>query len=565
VVRELTAARGCSLTSPATSPASGRLLPNSTGPDNTVSAIESWLEDCLKSHDGCARSAFSADVSGRTGARFLKIEEDRLLLLQDISPAQYVCLSHCWGGGEGILRTTDSNFIDHSNGGIPMGSLPATFKDAVTICRLLKVSYLWIDSLCIIQDSDEDWRSQSATMADIYANAFLTIAASDSENATKGLFRTADPDFRGKPLPGHSGVYVRPLKDSGITWPLLKRAWVFQELVLSPRVVHFGPNEIIWQCRRAVKSQGRKREEVISTSIHDLNMISRAKEKLQSKDSNLTAIWHEMVRLYSQRRLTYSKDRLPAIAAIAKTMQSLRPGDEYIAGIWRSTLFFDMLWRTRFGQAEWTEGLLAAVKKRMAGSIPTWSWASISAGVEWGVADTVLSNVEILEVRYTVHGPTVSGAITEAAITLRCPLISFWDIRHRLDVPISLEEAINERISPGSNEMTHDNPQWDDVGLAPCHDIQARLCLLFLALKQGPSIWPGDRQRALIVMEKDRPDHYVRLGIVDVHYAGWWAITLRPGDPGYVEGYHVDGLTEKYNDRLKEMLEEMDTEIVTLL
>jgi len=327
-------------------------LPSSTGPDDTVSAIRSWLEDCLKSHDGCAKSVLSAHFNGQTSARFLRIEEDRLLLLGDISPAQYVCLSHCWGGGEGILRTTESNFVEHSNGGIPMGSLPATSKDAVIICRLLKVSYLWIDSLCIVQDSDEDWRSQSATMADIYANALLTVAASDSENATKGFFRTADPDFLGEPLPGHSGVYVRMLNEWNITWPLLKRAWVFQELVLSPRIVHFGPNEVIWQCRHAVKSQGRKLERVLSPSINDLIMISRTTEDLQTKDQNFRTVWYEMVRLYSQRKLTYSKDRLPAIAAIARTMQSLRPGDQYIAGIWRSTLCFDMLWRTRLLPAE---------------------------------------------------------------------------------------------------------------------------------------------------------------------------------------------------------------------
>ena len=105
-----------------------------------------------------------------------------------------------------------------------MGSLPATFRDAVTICRLLKISYLWIDSLCIIQHRDEDWRNQSAAMADIYANAFLTVAASDSENATKGFFRTVDPKFRGEPLAGHPGVYVQLVDDLDTTWPLLKRA-----------------------------------------------------------------------------------------------------------------------------------------------------------------------------------------------------------------------------------------------------------------------------------------------------------------------------------------------------
>lgn len=241
-------------------------------------------------------------------------------------------------------------------------------------------------------------------------------------------------------------------------------------------------------------------------------MISRATENSQSKDPNFTAVWHEMVRFYSQRRLTYSKDSLPAIAAIAITIQSLRPGDQYIAGISRSTLCFDMLWHTRFERAEWTGDLLAAAKQRMAGSIPTWSWAPTSTGVVWVVADTVLSNVEILEVRYTVHAPTASGDITEAAITIRCPLISFWDTRHRSNVPISLEEAMYEELSRGPSEMIRDDYHRDEVGLARWHDTQARLCLLFLALKEEPSSF-GDHQPAVIVMETDHLGHYVRLGM----------------------------------------------------
>jgi len=123
---------------------------------------------------------------------------------------------------------------------------------------------------------------------------------------------------------------------------------------------------------------------------------------------------------------------------------------------------------------------------------------------------------------------------------------------------------MHEGISATSSELTRGEPQWDDVELIHYHDIQARLCLLFLALKQGPSIF-RDQPCALIVMETSHPGHFVRLGIVDVHCVGWWAIFMRSRDTEYVEGYHFDGLTEEYNNRLKEMLAETDTQIVTLL
>jgi len=565
MVCEMTVVKGCSLTAPADSPASGKLLPNSTGSDGTFFAIRSWLGECVESHDHCAKSMISTPGSCRLDTRFLKIEEDRLLLLEGIGSAHYVCLSHCWGDGEGILRTTVANFYDHSDGGIPMSRLPATFRDTVKICQVMKISYLWIDSLCIIQDSEEDWRNQSAKMADIYANAFLTVAASASENATKGLFRTPDPNFVGDPLPGHPGVYVRFTTDAeDDTWPLLRRAWVFQELVLSPRVVHFGPNELIWQCRHAVKSQSRKLNRVLSRSIGILRTTVGTAGELQSENPDLTHVWHVMVELYTRRSLTYSKDRLPAIAAIAKIMQTLRPDDEYMAGIWRSSLCVDMLWHIAGAPVRYPGNQFAAVKRRMAGSIPTWSWASTSRHVTWTGAQKVLSNVEVLAVRYAVDGPLVSGRVIEAAITISCPRLRFCDIRHQDDGQISLEDALYESLSAESSEMMHDNPRWDDVGWGRGHDIPTQLHVLFLTRNDGPYKEYGG-QCALIVMETDHSDCYVRLGIAELHYAGWWAIWHRQGDIECVTEHDVDGLMGKYNTRFIDMLEEMDTQTVTLV
>ncbi|KAH6882009.1 heterokaryon incompatibility protein-domain-containing protein [Alternaria rosae] len=473
--------------------------------------------------------------------------------------------SHCWGDGEGIIRTTVTNFHDHSDEGIPVSILPATFRDAAKICQILGIFYLWIDSLCIIQDSDEDWRDQSAKMADIYANAFLTIAASASENSSKGFFRTPDPKFVEEPLPGYPGVYVRLTTDSeDDTWPLLRRAWVFQELVLSPRVVHFGPNEVIWQCQQAVESQSRQSNWVLSRSIGELMTINRTTKILQSENPDLTYAWHQMVELYSKRRLTYSKDRLPAIAAIAKIMQSLRQDDEYTAGIWRSSLCIDILWHGPRMRAPWTGNQLAAVKRRMAGSIPTWSWASTSTHVTWMGAHEVLSTVEVLEVRYAVHGPTVSGRVIEAAITIRCPRLRFCDIRHQADGQIPLKDAIYESLSATSSEMAHDDPRWDDVGRGRGHDIPTQLYLLFLTLNHGPYKRSGG-QWALIVMETDQPGRYVRLGVVEMHYAGWWTIWHRQDEIEYVTNKDVDELMEEYNTRFIDMLKEMDTQVVTLL
>jgi hypothetical protein len=162
--------------------------------------------------------------------RFLEIKESKVLLTtfgNRVQSAGYACLSHCWGSGADIVKTLEDNFQTHSTVGIEIGALPATFRDATEICQKLHINYLWIDSLCIIQDSDNDWQMQAASMADIYENSYITIAASGAKDSTEGCFREINEHHRGQALPDFPGVYVRhQLNEPPRKWPLLKRGWV---------------------------------------------------------------------------------------------------------------------------------------------------------------------------------------------------------------------------------------------------------------------------------------------------------------------------------------------------
>jgi hypothetical protein len=143
-----------------------------------------------------------------------------------VQSAGYACLSHCWGSGADIVKTLQDNFQTHSTVGVEIDALPATFRDAVEICRKLHITFLWIDSLCIVQDIDDDWRRQAASMADIYENSHITIAASAAKSPTEGCFRERDEFSAGQALPAYPGVYVRRSPDDAYDWPLLKRGWV---------------------------------------------------------------------------------------------------------------------------------------------------------------------------------------------------------------------------------------------------------------------------------------------------------------------------------------------------
>lgn len=143
------------------------------------SDYKKYMDDCTKRHPIC-----SSNIPTVQPTRIIDVGLDAILqnifltTLQD-DRAQYVTLSHCWGDTSTILTTTKDT-IEQRRRNIPFSELPRTFQDAVQITRALGLRYLWIDSLCIIQDDKDDWQFESAKMAEIYLGSCLTIAATAS-------------------------------------------------------------------------------------------------------------------------------------------------------------------------------------------------------------------------------------------------------------------------------------------------------------------------------------------------------------------------------------------------
>ena len=163
--------------------------------------------------------------------------------------------------------TTSENY-QLNRKGVSLASLPKSFRDAVDFTRKLEIRYLWIDSLCIVQDDDEDWRRESANMDEIYQNAFLTISALNSTNCDSGLYRTALRQAHRLELvdePGcrrniyvrerlkHPGEYTEFTERAREAFPLMTRAWAYQERLLSPRILHFASSELIWSCTEPLR------------------------------------------------------------------------------------------------------------------------------------------------------------------------------------------------------------------------------------------------------------------------------------------------------------------------
>jgi len=293
------------------------------------------------------------------------------------------------------LTTTTRDVLTR---GIPTSDLPLTFKDAVLVSRKLSVRYLWIDSLCIIQDDAEDWRRESSKMADVYANAFLTIAAAASTDDSSGcilrrsesyipadckaLYKTIRQDQGDatcaitltKGLELESTIYLfpewmpsscsnlprvycvdnfgkpyDPVKDE----PLSSRGWTLQERILSSRIVHYGVDQMFWECGRMfVAEDGARFRKRLSLEYSS-----------SEQDPNRCLNWTKLMEDYSRRRLTRESDKLVALAGLARHIGQRSNDEYYCAGVWLRELWDQLNWKVcHLGSERFTTSSAARIR-----------------------------------------------------------------------------------------------------------------------------------------------------------------------------------------------------------
>jgi hypothetical protein len=295
--------------------------------------------------------------------------------------------------------------------GIPYKEFPKTFQDAIRICRALKVDYLWIDSICIIQDSKEDWDIQSSKMDLVYANCLLTIAADSAENVRAGFIGGHErEDLRMKtrrltcsgPKGKRTEIFLRPWRDFGTLGGfgrhyintegedlkpskilmdqgsyLLRRGGVLQETLLPRRIVHFLPDEISWQCASASWCECQVRQHI--RVVHEPLDLELPRE---IDPENLKEYWKEVIEQYTRRQLTFPSDRLAALAGIASRAHSGRIDVSYCAGLCSdalpSTLLGTVDRRVEYGT--FWDYTSRRIEPRVA---PTWSWASVTGNANF--------------------------------------------------------------------------------------------------------------------------------------------------------------------------------------
>jgi hypothetical protein len=161
-----------------------------------MSLARKWIEDCRENHTKCSKSRSTVDRNWNP-TRLVEIDKEgncsRLCEGSQIgAPVKYATLSHCWGEIRDKVVLTEQNKAAFQDA-LPGTCLPQTFKDALTAVGMLGFRYIWIDSLCIIQDSRDDWLKESSQMGKIYEYSTLTITATSSKDDNEGLFFNRDP------------------------------------------------------------------------------------------------------------------------------------------------------------------------------------------------------------------------------------------------------------------------------------------------------------------------------------------------------------------------------------
>ena len=264
------------------------LLSGSTSSQASFDTIQSWLTDCADNHPNCSKPHLGIDNCRPLPRRLLQVKDDRVILREDHAQKRhpYACLSHCWGPSprriESTILKTKKATLEKFKSEVPWEELTKTFRDAINICRRLNIDYLWVDSLCILQDSVDDWSQSATEVGSIYENALLTIAATKSKEGCEGCYSATDRQYLAQLVPGTGGIYVRrkppsfPVHDLNLdmeNFHLLDRMWVYQEMHLSTRVLHFCAQEVIWSCRTMRRSQsGISNEEATDDFEHSTDL-----------------------------------------------------------------------------------------------------------------------------------------------------------------------------------------------------------------------------------------------------------------------------------------------------
>ncbi|KAK8093198.1 uncharacterized protein PG998_014599 [Apiospora kogelbergensis] len=453
---------------------------------------------------------------------------------------RYITLSYRWTAETKRtslrVENTEQFYIS-----IPDNDWPQIYKDAVSIAYQLGVRYIWIDSLCIVQDNEEDWVEQASQMDQIYSNGALNLAGVEAQRETGLIFEriplrvapcvltqsTVEADTSSESWICYRPDDVRKAVDRA---PLYGRGWTYQERMLSKRTVHFA-DQVFWECGclHASEAFPLGTDDPLHPEVLDdapLRVKTELKSGIPSTEGGpvqasnpqwrlgnssqspeppnlhrLHRIWCSIVRCYSPTRLTHAADRLFALKGISKVLARSYglSANDYLTGLWKPCLAQQLLWSRESDTYTPEDEVIAS---DLQSYFPSWSWACCP-----GETRFVYCFYGFLQTFITLDGDdNVSNEDARSPIpthlTIRGRLIARQEIQHQFSsargrqafiVTFKLDEEVND--APVEIHVEMDRPvrdQESQVEILPVMSEMGHLCGLVLipqGLKGGSQVY----------------------------------------------------------------------------
>jgi len=470
----------------------GRAVYDDPSNKECLAVAADWLHTCLNEHKNCSALA---QVGKPLPTRVIDVGDEinpPKLTTSDGKIGTWIALSYCWGGDSKFVHN-DKTARDLENG-IPVENYPATLRDAIFITRALEIKYIWIDALCIKQDSPEDWAAEAAKMGEVYSDAIISICAANSPSSRTGIFSKRRSTFLQVMLewksPAGAGTPTKVFLRSGSelwdhslqTSALQTRGWTLQEGVLAPRTLSYGAQQMIWECAQYQADEGgritRSTQDYRSkgfmqqlirgkkkgfrrpqrTVLEKLSLSAHKEEWWKSFSiANPYDKWNDIGEQFMARSLTKDYDVLPALAGIARVFQNLLE-DQYCAGLWKNDFLCSLGWRrnprypadnsTRFDPTRPSEYLA-----------PSWSWASItgrqaSISSNWKTRDALKASADrmakIVRVSTVPKDADPFGRVVGGDLVLHTP---FCPLEELPPVYTTEREFPEDSIKPQSKSL----------------------------------------------------------------------------------------------------------------
>lgn len=462
--------------------------------------------DCIRNHQRCPPPHSAVlptrvvDCSDPTKPK---------IYLGNGEKAPYVALSYVRGSNQSYGTTTDN--LDAHLVEIDPAQLPQTLKDAIETAHTYGVQYLWVDILCILQDSDEDKAHEVAQMGSTFRDAYFTIVAASAQDVNEGFLQDRAPPFPPDILlpfrcsDGQIGTMsLSPVwrQYDGSKEAINKRGWCFEERLLSPRALVYASHTLQYHCRTSSVNVGNAVcGPIIGQRLPDILFRTEPDSSTLSANDKKTLryAWVEAVGEYTRRRVSAPNDKLVAFAAIVelfhRTWQT-----EYLAGLWRDTLVQDLLWYKNLEKRHPRPAQFRA---------PSWSWAAIDGRVLAFACDDRLDpaadeteSCDIVLCEVTAATPHVPfGAVSAGTLHLRAVMVAaVWN-------PESATPDVYVQTTPPATndppvEPTHIGSAYPDSA----EDVQEVWAV--------PVLWNSTAQYAagLIVARAEEKGCYRRMG-----------------------------------------------------